>query len=50
MAIYGTVYRQFRLDMAQNRFDQLNFNLLNSSISVNEQLLWENLLLSWDNL
>jgi len=31
-------------------YDQLNFNLLNSSISVNEQLLWENLLLSWDNL
>ena len=31
-------------------YDQLNFNLLHSSISVNEQLLWENLLLSWDNL
>lgn len=31
-------------------YDQLNFNLLNSSISVNEQLLWENLLLSWENL
>lgn len=30
--------------------DQLNFNLLHSSIAVNEQLLWENLLLSWDNL
>jgi len=31
-------------------YDQLNFNLLHSSISVNEQLLWENLLLSWDSL
>ncbi|NOQ69740.1 MAG: DNA polymerase III subunit delta' [Gammaproteobacteria bacterium] len=31
-------------------YDQLNFNLLHSSISVNEQLLWENLLLSWGNL
>ena len=31
-------------------YDQLNFSLLNSSISVNEQLLWENLLISWDNL
>ena len=31
-------------------YDELNFNLLNSSISVNEQLLWENLLISWDNL
>ena len=31
-------------------YDQLNFNLLHSSIAVNEQLLWENLLLSWDNL
>ena len=30
--------------------DQLNFNLSHSSIAVNEQLLWENLLLSWDNL
>jgi len=30
--------------------DQLNFNLQHSSIAVNEQLLWENLLLSWDNL
>jgi DNA polymerase-3 subunit delta' len=30
--------------------DQLNFNLLHGSIAVNEQLLWENLLLSWDNL
>ena len=30
--------------------DQINFNLLHSSIAVNEQLLWENLLLSWDNL
>lgn len=30
--------------------EQLNFNLLHSSIAVNEQLLWENLLLSWDNL
>ncbi len=30
-------------------YDQLNFSLLHSSISVNEQLLWENLLLSWDN-
>ena len=30
--------------------DQLNFNILHSSIAVNEQLLWENLLLSWDNL
>ena len=30
--------------------DQLNFNLLHSSIAVNEQLLWENLLLSWDSL
>lgn len=30
--------------------DQLNFNLLHSAIAVNEQLLWENLLLSWDNL
>ncbi len=31
-------------------YDQLNFNLLHNSISVNEQLLWENLLLSWENL
>lgn len=31
-------------------YDQLNFNLLNSSIAVNEQLLWENLLISWDQL
>ena len=31
-------------------YDQLNFNLMHSSISLNEQLLWENLLLSWDNL
>ncbi len=31
-------------------YDQLNFNLLHSSIAVNEQLLWESLLLSWDNL
>ena len=31
-------------------YDQLNFNLLHSSIAVNEQLLWENLLISWDNL
>lgn len=30
--------------------DQLNFNLSHSRIAVNEQLLWENLLLSWDNL
>lgn len=30
--------------------DQLNFNIRHSSIAVNEQLLWENLLLSWDNL
>jgi DNA polymerase-3 subunit delta' len=31
-------------------YDQLNFNVLHASIAVNEQLLWENLLLSWDNL
>ena len=31
-------------------YDQLNFSLLHSSIAVNEQLLWENLLLSWDNI
>ncbi len=31
-------------------YDQLNFNLRHSSIAVNEELLWENLLLSWDNL
>jgi DNA polymerase-3 subunit delta' len=31
-------------------YDQLNFNILHSAISVNEQLLWENLLLSWENL
>jgi len=31
-------------------YDQLNFNILHSSIAVNEQLLWESLLLSWDNL
>ncbi|MFV2004320.1 MAG: DNA polymerase III subunit delta' C-terminal domain-containing protein, partial [Gammaproteobacteria bacterium] len=31
-------------------YDQLNFNLSHSAIAVNEQLLWENLLLSWDNL
>ena len=31
-------------------YDQLNFNILHGSIAVNEQLLWENLLLSWDNL
>jgi len=30
--------------------DQLNFNVLHASIAVNEQLLWENLLLSWDNI
>ena len=30
--------------------EQLNFNLQHSSIAVNEQLLWENLLLSWDNI
>jgi DNA polymerase-3 subunit delta' len=30
--------------------DQLNFNLQHNSIAVNEQLLWENLLLSWENL
>ena len=30
--------------------DQLNFNVLHASIALNEQLLWENLLLSWDNL
>lgn len=30
--------------------DQLSFNLQHSAIAVNEQLLWENLLLSWDNL
>lgn len=30
--------------------DQINFNVLHASIAVNEQLLWENLLLSWDNL
>ncbi|VAW52911.1 DNA polymerase III delta prime subunit [hydrothermal vent metagenome] len=31
-------------------YDQLNFNVLHTSIAVNEQLLWENLLLSWDDL
>ncbi len=31
-------------------YDQLNFNILHSPIALNEQLLWENLLLSWDNL
>ncbi len=31
-------------------YDQLNFNVVHASIAVNEQLLWENLLLSWDNL
>jgi len=31
-------------------YDQLNFNLSHSAIALNEQLLWENLLLSWDNL
>jgi DNA polymerase-3 subunit delta' len=31
-------------------YDQLNFNVMHASIAVNEQLLWENLLLSWDNL
>jgi len=30
--------------------EQINFNILHASIAVNEQLLWENLLLSWDNL
>jgi len=30
--------------------DQLNFNILHSAIAVNEQLLWESLLLSWDNI
>lgn len=30
--------------------EQLNFNISHSSIAVNEQLLWENLLLSWDSL
>ncbi len=31
-------------------YDQLNFNIQHSSIALNEQLLWENLLISWDNL
>ncbi len=31
-------------------YDQLNLNILHSSIAVNEQLMWENLLLSWENL
>ena len=31
-------------------YDQVNFNILHSPIALNEQLLWENLLLSWDNL
>ena len=31
-------------------YDQLNFNLSHSAIALNEPLLWENLLLSWDNL
>ncbi len=31
-------------------YDQLNFNVQHVSIAVNEQLLWENLLLSWDSL
>jgi DNA polymerase-3 subunit delta' len=31
-------------------YDQLNFNILHSSIALNEQLLWENLLISWDDL
>lgn len=31
-------------------YDQLIFNISHSAIAVNEQLLWENLLLSWDNL
>jgi DNA polymerase-3 subunit delta' len=31
-------------------YDQLNFNISHSSIAVNEQLLWESLLLSWDKL
>lgn len=31
-------------------YDQLNFNISHAAIAVNEQLLWENLLLSWDNL
>lgn len=31
-------------------YDQLNFNLSHSAIAVNEQLLWENLLLSWEQL
>jgi len=31
-------------------YDQVNLNILHSSIAVNEQLMWENLLLSWDNL
>ena len=31
-------------------YDQLNFNIQHSSIALNEQLLWENLLISWDGL
>ncbi len=31
-------------------YDQLNASISHASIAVNEQLLWENLLLSWDNL
>ena len=31
-------------------YDQLNFNIQHSSIALNEQLLWENLLISWDSL
>jgi len=30
--------------------EQLNFNVQHASIALNEQLLWENLLLSWENL
>lgn len=56
--IINSRYRRQLLAKAQQanpqrlfRFhDQLNFNLSNSTIALNEPLLWENLLLSWDNL
>jgi DNA polymerase-3 subunit delta' len=51
---YRTKLQELAKKVNQQRLfrfhDQLNFSLLHSSIAVNEQLLWENLLLSWDNL
>ncbi len=57
-AIINELYRNKLQGMAEKAsqkrlfqfYDQLNLNILHSSITLNEQLMWENLLLSWDNL